>query len=69
MRNDDIRLAARLLIRVLKGETLERALEVSGAALASATDPRLGIRGLSPLLLSFRATVRSLRHASGKTRS
>lgn len=36
MRNDDIRLAARLLIRVLKGETLERALEVSGAALASA---------------------------------
>ncbi|MCY4128135.1 MAG: 16S rRNA (cytosine(967)-C(5))-methyltransferase [Gammaproteobacteria bacterium] len=36
MRNDDIRLAARLLIRVLKGESLETALEVSGAALASA---------------------------------
>ena len=36
MRNDDIRLAARLLIRVLKGESLEMALQVSGAALASA---------------------------------
>lgn len=35
MRNDDIRLAARLLIRVLKGESLETAVEVSGAALAS----------------------------------
>lgn len=36
MRNDDIRFAARLLIRVLGGESLETALEVSGAALASA---------------------------------
>ena len=36
MRNDDIRLAARLLIRVLEGESLESALELSGAALASA---------------------------------
>ena len=36
MRNDDIRLAARLLIRVLRGESLERALEVSGADLTSA---------------------------------
>ena len=36
MRNDDIRHAARLLIRVLKGESLETALEVSGAALSAA---------------------------------
>ncbi|MCY3859392.1 MAG: 16S rRNA (cytosine(967)-C(5))-methyltransferase [Gammaproteobacteria bacterium] len=36
MRNDDIRLASRLLIRVLRGESLEAAMEVSGAALASA---------------------------------
>lgn len=36
MRNDDIRLAARLLIRVLKGEALEAALDVSGPALSSA---------------------------------
>ena len=36
MRSDDIRLASRLLIRVLKGESLESALEVAGADLASA---------------------------------
>lgn len=36
MRNDDIRRAARLLIRVLNGESIETALEVSGAALSSA---------------------------------
>ena len=36
MRNDDIRHAARLLIRVLRGEQLETALELPGAALASA---------------------------------
>ena len=35
MRSDDIRHAARLLIRVLKGESLEAALAVSGATLAS----------------------------------
>lgn len=35
MRSDDIRLAARLLIRVLKGESLESALAVAGAALTS----------------------------------
>ncbi len=35
MRNDDIRHAARLLIRVLRGEQLETAVEVAGASLAS----------------------------------
>ncbi|MCY4093887.1 MAG: 16S rRNA (cytosine(967)-C(5))-methyltransferase [Gammaproteobacteria bacterium] len=36
MRNDDIRLAARLLIRVFRGESLEAALDVAGATLVSA---------------------------------
>lgn len=36
MRSDDIHLAARLLIRVLKGESLESALAVAGTALTSA---------------------------------
>ena len=35
MRNDDIRQATRLLMRILKGESLEAAVEVAGAQLAS----------------------------------
>ena len=35
MRNDDIRQAARLLMRILRGESLEAAVEVAGSQLAS----------------------------------